>query len=94
MSRGCKIQSLVAKRFTAEHEAVVFDDTTGMGVVSITDHAQSSLGDVVFVELPSIGTEVLQGGKPTSSCTPKAGAKTFSSQIRLVLLKASKQLRT
>jgi glycine cleavage system H protein len=71
MSRGYKIQSIVAKRFTAEHEAVVFDDTTGTGIVSITDHAQSSLGDVVFVELPSIGTEVLQGGKPTSSCMLK-----------------------
>ncbi|KAF8216146.1 single hybrid motif-containing protein [Mycena galopus ATCC 62051] len=31
------------------HELVQFDDATGLGVIHITDHAQSSLGDVVFV---------------------------------------------
>ena len=31
--------------------------------MSITDHAQESLGDVVFVELPVVGTTVAQGGK-------------------------------
>ena len=39
-----------------------FNDSTGVGVISITDHAQSVLGDVVFVELPKIGTQVTQGG--------------------------------
>lgn len=51
-----------AKKYTADHEAVVFDDTTGLGTVTVTDYAQSSLGDVVFVELPSLGTKVVQGG--------------------------------
>lgn len=54
-----------AKGYTADHEAVVFDDSTGVGIVSITDHAQSALGDVVFVELPALGTVVEQGGKFT-----------------------------
>ncbi len=31
--------------------------------MSITDYAQKSLGDVVFVELPVIGTEVAKGGE-------------------------------
>ena len=39
-----------------------FDDETNVGVVSITDYAQNSLGDVVFVELPAVGTEIKQGG--------------------------------
>lgn len=52
----------IAKRYTVEHETVVFDDSTGIGTISITDHAQSVLGDVVFVELPSLGTEVAKGG--------------------------------
>ena len=30
--------------------------------MTITNYAQSSLGDVVFVELPVVGTEVAQGG--------------------------------
>jgi len=49
------------KKYTQEHELVHFDDSTGVGIVSITDHAQSVLGDVVFVELPKIGTQVAQG---------------------------------
>ena len=52
-----------AKRYTVEHEAVSFDDATGTGVIYITDYAQSSLGDVVFVELPTVGTEVAKGGE-------------------------------
>jgi glycine cleavage system H lipoate-binding protein len=51
-----------AKRYTADHESIAFDRSTGVGTVSITDHAQSSLGDVVFVELPSVGLKVGKGG--------------------------------
>ena len=52
----------VAKRYTNDHEWVEFDTTTGHGTVSITDYAQKSLGDVVFVELPTIGAEFAKGG--------------------------------
>lgn len=52
-----------AKKYTEDHEAVVFDDSTGVCVVSITDYAQKSLGDVVFVELPALKTEVTKGGQ-------------------------------
>jgi glycine cleavage system H protein len=47
-------------RYTAEHEWVrrTAEDTVRVG---ITDFAQSSLGDVVFVQLPDIGTEVSAG---------------------------------
>ena len=51
-----------AKGYTKEHELVHVDKLTGIGTISITDHAQSVLGDVVFVELPKIGTQVAQGG--------------------------------
>jgi glycine cleavage system H protein len=57
-----KFEPITAKRFTVEHESVSFDENTGIGTVSITDYAQSSLGDVVFVELPALGTKVTQGG--------------------------------
>lgn len=46
-------------RYTKEHEWVELDGTSAK--VGITDHAQSELGDVVFVELPSVGTTVAQG---------------------------------
>ena len=40
-------------RYTKEHEWVMIDGETA--IVGITDHAQDQLGDVVFVELPSVG---------------------------------------
>ncbi|MCD6494616.1 glycine cleavage system protein GcvH [Candidatus Bipolaricaulota bacterium] len=46
-------------RYTKEHEWVDLDGTRAK--VGITDHAQSELGDVVFVELPAVGTTVNQG---------------------------------
>ena len=47
-------------RYTAEHEWVrrTGDDTVRVG---ITDFAQSSLGDVVYVQLPEVGAEVTAG---------------------------------
>ncbi len=42
-------------KYTKEHEWVkVVGDT---GVIGITDFAQSELGDIVFVELPKVGTK-------------------------------------
>lgn len=51
-----------AKRYTQDHEVIKYDDESGVGTVTITDYAQKSLGDVVFVELPQRDTRVLQGG--------------------------------
>ncbi len=56
-----------AKLYTPEHEVIKFDDETGVGTVSITDYAQKSLGDVVFVELPEKGATIEQGGESSSS---------------------------
>jgi Glycine cleavage H-protein len=52
-----------AKRYTTDHEVIKFDDEHGIGTVSITDYAQKSLGDVVFVELPEKGKAIQQGGE-------------------------------
>jgi glycine cleavage system H protein len=47
-------------RYTKEHEWI--EVSGGVGSVGITDYAQNSLGDIVFVELPKIG-DVLEAGK-------------------------------
>ena len=47
-------------KFTEDHEWVTIDDDNS-GTVGITDYAQEQLGEVVFVELPEVGTEVAQG---------------------------------
>jgi len=46
-------------RYTKEHEWLKVEGNTG--TVGITDHAQESLGDIVFVELPKVGTEITAG---------------------------------
>jgi len=42
--------------YSKEHEWVRFEN--GKAFVGITDFAQHHLGDIVFVELPEIGTEL------------------------------------
>lgn len=49
-------------RYTDAHEWVR-DLGDGVVRVGITDHAQSQLGDVVFVQLPEVGTAV-EAGSP------------------------------
>jgi glycine cleavage system H protein len=46
------------RKYTKEHEWITADGTVG-----ITNYAQDSLGDIVFVELPKVGTEIT-AGKP------------------------------
>ncbi len=47
-------------KFTKDHEWVLIDDD-GNARIGITDYAQESLSDVVFVELPQIGDEFSEG---------------------------------
>jgi glycine cleavage system H protein len=46
-------------RYTKEHEWIKVSGDTG--TIGITDYAQHELGDVVFVELPAVGTQVATG---------------------------------
>ena len=44
------------RKYTKEHEWITAD-----GAIGITNHAQDSLGDIVFVELPKVGAEITTG---------------------------------
>jgi glycine cleavage system H protein len=46
-------------KYTREHEWVKVEGKTA--TVGITNYAQDQLGDIVFVELPKVGTEVTKG---------------------------------
>src|SRR5207302_4467032 len=46
-------------KYTKEHEWIKADSKTG--TVGITSYAQESLGDIVFVELPKVGSEITAG---------------------------------
>lgn len=47
-------------KYVASHEWIRVEDD-GTVTVGVTDHAQDLLGDVVFVELPGVGTELSAG---------------------------------
>ena len=47
-------------KYVASHEWIR-DEGDGSVTIGITDHAQDLLGDVVFVELPEVGTEAETG---------------------------------
>lgn len=62
-----------AARYSIDHEWVEFDDQSNVGTVGITEYAQKALGDVVFVELPSEGETVAQGGESLPSLRDVGG---------------------
>ena len=47
---------MAEKKYTKEHEWVEVDGDTA--TVGITNHAQESLGDIVFIDLPTVGKQV------------------------------------
>ena len=49
----------MARYFTDEHEWIDLEGDTA--TVGVTDYAQEQLGDIVFVELPDVGTMVEKG---------------------------------
>jgi glycine cleavage system H protein len=46
-------------KYTKDHEWIRVSDTEGR--IGITDYAQKQLGDVVYVELPEVGTSLTRG---------------------------------
>jgi glycine cleavage system H protein len=46
-------------KYTKEHEWVLVEGAEG--TIGITDHAQSELGDIVFVDLPKVGASITKG---------------------------------
>ena len=63
-------------RYTKEHEWVYVEGD--QGTVGITHHAQHELGDIVFVELPKVGTPVTKGQTFGSVESVKAVSDVYS----------------
>jgi glycine cleavage system H protein len=63
-------------KFTKDHEYVRLDGDTA--TVGITDHAQTQLGDVVYVGLPEVGKAVTQGGEAAVVESVKAASDVFA----------------
>ncbi|MFT6915146.1 MAG: glycine cleavage system H protein [Motiliproteus sp.] len=64
-------------RFAKSHEWLL-DNGDGTVTVGISDHAQELLGDVVFVEIPEVGTEVTAGVEFSLVESVKAASDVYS----------------
>ena len=64
-------------RYSAEHQWARRDDS-GTITVGITDHAQETLGDLVFVQLPEMGTEVTAGKEVATVESVKTASDVFA----------------
>ncbi len=63
-------------RYSREHEWVRLEGD--IATVGISDYAQEQLGDVVFVELPEIGTDVAQGDEAAVVESVKAASEIYA----------------
>ena len=64
------------KKYSKDHEWVFIENN--IATVGITDHAQESLGDIVFVELPEIGKDVSSGNEVSVIESVKAASDIFA----------------
>ncbi|WP_334128116.1 glycine cleavage system protein GcvH [Sneathiella sp.] len=63
-------------KFSEEHEWVLLEDN--IATIGISDYAQGQLGDVVYVELPSLGTTVTKGDELAVVESVKAASEVYS----------------
>ncbi|MBT8078970.1 MAG: glycine cleavage system protein GcvH [Gammaproteobacteria bacterium] len=64
-------------QYTKEHEWLRKEED-GSVTIGITDHAQSALGDLVYVELPEVGQEVDEGGEMAVVESVKAASDVYA----------------
>ena len=66
----------MARYFTDEHEWIDVDGDTA--TVGITDYAQGQLGDIVFVELPTVGKSLEKGDEAAVVESVKAASDVYA----------------
>ena len=62
-----------ATKYTEDHEWIRIEDDGA--VIGISDYAQEQLGEVVFVELPEVGTEIARGDEAAVVESVKAASE-------------------
>ena len=66
----------MSTRYTKDHEWIRLDGE--LATVGITEHAQSQLGDIVYVELPEIGRKVDKGAEAAVVESVKAASDVYA----------------
>ena len=64
------------RKYTKDHEWVLIEGTTA--TIGITDYAQHALGDIVFVELPTVGDTIECGAQLAVIESVKAASEAYS----------------
>ena len=76
-------------RYTREHEWI----EVGAGKVGITDYAQSTLGDIVFVDLPKVGATI-EKGKVFGSVESVKAVSDLYSPVTGTVIEVNEELAT
>jgi glycine cleavage system H protein len=76
-------------RYTREHEWI----DAGAGKVGITDYAQSTLGDIVFVDLPKVGATI-EKGKVFGSVESVKAVSDLYSPVTGTVIEVNEELAT
>ncbi len=63
-------------RYTKDHEYIRVEGDAG--IVGISDYAQAQLGDVVYVELPSVGKTLAKGDEAAVVESVKAASEVYA----------------
>ncbi len=63
-------------KYSKDHEWVIVED--GVATIGITSHAAGQLGDVVFVELPAIGKQVVKDAEAAVVESVKAASEVYA----------------
>ena len=66
----------MSTKYTEDHEYIRVDGA--VGIVGITNYAQDQLGDIVFVELPSVGKALKKGDEAAVVESVKAASEIYA----------------
>ena len=79
------------RKYTKEHEWLKIEG--GTGTIGITDYAQGSLGDIVFVELPKVGA-TLSAGKTLGTVESVKAVSDIYSPVSGTVTEINQELAT
>lgn len=65
-----------ARKYSEKHEWVTVE--SGVGTVGISKYAQESLGDIVFAQVPDVGTKLAQGDESGALESVKAASEVYA----------------
>jgi glycine cleavage system H protein len=78
-------------RYTREHEWIKADGA--IGTIGITDYAQNSLGDIVYVDAPKVGDQIT-AGKPFGSVESVKAVSDLFSPVTGKVTEVNESLKT